>query len=85
MNTDLANNKSYNQKTRPYMIEHHAQIEALRDAMKEKIPCSLRKYYYTCECGAKVGFHTFRFHQATAKHRKVCGDLPPPQDHNSCN
>ncbi len=85
MNTDLANNKSYNQKTRPYMLEHKDQIEKLRDEMKEKIPCSLRKYYYTCECGAKVGFHTFRFHQATAKHRKVCGDLPPPQDHNSCN
>lgn len=78
-NNDLTyDNKSYNSKTRPYMVEHHAQIEALRDAMKEKIGCALRKYYFTCDCGAKVGFHTFRFHLATQKHRKVCGDLPPP-------
>ena len=45
-NTDLANNKSYIQKSRPYMIEHHAQIEALRDAMKENIGCAFRKYYF---------------------------------------
>ena len=83
MTNELGNaNKSYNGKTRPYMIEHHAQIEELRDKMKEKIGCALRKYYYTCDCGAKVGFHTFRFHLATAKHRKVCGDLPPPQTAN---
>ena len=79
-NTDLANNKSYIQKSRPYMIEHHDQIEALRDAMKENIGCAFRKYYFECECGARVSFHTFRFHLATAKHRKVCGDLPPPTD-----
>lgn len=74
------NNKSYTQKSRPYMELHKKQIEDLRDKMKENIPCSLRKYYYTCECGARVGFHTFRFHQATQKHRKVCGDLPLPPD-----
>jgi hypothetical protein len=72
------NNQTYNEKTRPYMIEHHDQIEALRDEMKKKIPCALRKYIFDCECGARVGFHTFRFHLATAKHRKICGDLPPP-------
>lgn len=72
------NNMTYNKKTRPYMIEHRDQIEALRDEMKAKSPCSLRNFYYTCDCGALVRFHTFRFHLATAKHRKVCGDLPPP-------
>lgn len=82
MEKQTPSQKSYILKTRPYMLEHHDQIEALRDAMKAKIPCSLRKYYYDCECGTRVGFGTFRFHMATQKHRKVCGDLPPPTDDN---
>jgi hypothetical protein len=68
----------YLETIRPYMIEHRNQIEALRDAMKAKIGGPFRKFFFDCECGANVGFHTFRFHLATHKHRKVCGDLPPP-------
>jgi len=76
---DIANNnKSYSSKTRPYMIEHHDQIEEMRDKIKANIGCAFRNYYFNCECGTKVGFHTFRFHLATQKHRRVCGDLPTP-------
>ena len=76
MTNEISNkNKTYCEKARPYMIKHHAQIEALRDELKAKIGCSLKKYYFTCQCGANVGFGTFRFHLATAKHRRVCGDL----------
>jgi hypothetical protein len=72
------NNKSYELKTKPYMELHKAQIEEMRDAVKSKIGCAFRNYFFDCECGTRVGFHTYRFHLATMKHRKVCGDLPDP-------
>lgn len=75
-----ANNKSYELKTKPYMELHKAQIEAKRDEIKGNIGCAFRNYFFDCECGTRVGFHTYRFHLATMKHRKVCGDLPDPQD-----
>jgi hypothetical protein len=78
MNTPLCENKSYAIKSKPYMELHRKQIEDLRDKVKANIGCAYRNYYFECECGTKVGFHTFRFHLATQKHRKVCGDLPMP-------
>lgn len=77
-NESFAHNKSYILHTKPYMELHRAQIEEMRDAIKATIGCAYRNYFFKCDCGAKVGFHTYRFHLATRKHRRVCGDLPPP-------
>ena len=73
----MANN-SYITKSKPYMTLHHDQIEALREIAKTKVHQSFRIASFICDCGHRVSFHTYRFHLATMKHRKICGDLPDP-------